>query len=58
MKAIEINVHRPRYQPTPAEIAAECLLIRQGWSERETKLRAGIDPAARMTVPEGHSTVG
>jgi hypothetical protein len=32
--------------PTPAEIAAACLLIQAGWSERErmTRLRADLRP--------------
>lgn len=35
---------RRRRDPSPAEIAARCAEIRQGWSEAEHRIRAGLAP--------------
>ena len=39
--------------PTPAEIAAACLLIQAGWSERRMpacRLEADVSPCSRQAV--------
>lgn len=38
--------------PTPAEIAAECAVIREGWSEAEMRKRAGKPSVDVWSVPE------
>ncbi|NIP86917.1 MAG: hypothetical protein GTO03_15670 [Planctomycetales bacterium] len=39
------------YQPTPAQIRRACEEIQRGWSERETRRRAGLDPDGGWTPP-------
>lgn len=41
----------PRYLPTPEEIKAACVEIRQGWSRYETMKQAGLDPDAMKWTP-------
>jgi hypothetical protein len=40
-----------KHEPSAEEIAALAAIIREGWSEREHRRRAGQDPDATWTVP-------
>ncbi|MDH3717992.1 MAG: hypothetical protein OES79_07705 [Planctomycetota bacterium] len=41
----------PIYQPTPAEIRRACEEIQEGWSERECRRRAGLNPESGWLPP-------
>jgi hypothetical protein len=45
----------PLYQPTPAEIRRACEEIQKGWSERECRRRAGLDPDSGWMPPVIHA---
>jgi hypothetical protein len=42
MNATKIQSQQITHEPTPAEIAAMCSIIRQDWSEEEHRSRAGV----------------
>jgi hypothetical protein len=45
--------HERGYDPSPSEIAAVCREIQKGWTERERKVRSGIDPRRFRWFPPG-----
>ena len=53
-------MNKPNHDPTPAEIAAECALIRKDWSEAEHRRRAGMSCEGGYTIPgaEKYGTAG
>ena len=42
----------PPCEPTPAEIAAACWIIRQDWTQREEMTRRGVDYTVRYEIPQ------
>ena len=42
---------RPKYLPTPEQIAAECKAIRATWSEHTERTRLGIEHEPTWEVP-------